>query len=123
MNKRSEISMLIRAKIRPLFILLVLTFIAASCKVMHLGKFPEIKADNSLYRDLDISDSSSIALVPWRELFTDTCLQIIIEKAVSNNPDMQVAIARVKKAEAAFRQSRAEFFPSLNAGFNATYQS
>ena len=90
---------------------------------MHLGKFPEIKADDSLYRDLDISDSSSIALVPWRELFTDTCLQVIIEKAVSNNPDMQVAIARVKKAEAAFRQSRAEFFPSLNAGFNATYQS
>ena len=88
-----------------------------------MGKFPEIKADNSLYRDLDISDSSSIALVPWRELFTDTCLQTIIEKAVSNNPDMQVAIARVKKAEAAFRQSRAEFFPSLNAGVNATYQS
>jgi NodT family efflux transporter outer membrane factor (OMF) lipoprotein len=56
-------------------------------------------------------------------LFTDTCLQVIIEKAVSNNPDIKVAIARVKKAEAAFRQSRAAFFPSLNAGFNATYQS
>ena len=90
---------------------------------MQLGKFPEIKADNSLYRDLDIFDSSSIAMVPWHELFTDTCLQSIIEKAVSNNPDMEVAIARVKKAEAAFRQSRTEFFPSLNAGINATYQS
>ncbi len=109
MTKRSEISMLIRAKIRPTFILMVLIFIAESCKVMHLGKFPEIKADDGLYRDLDISDSSSIALVPWHELFTDTCLQVIIEKALSNNPDMQVAIARVKKAEAAFRQSRAEF--------------
>ena len=41
MNKRSEIlSMLIRAKIRPVFILLVLTFIAASCKVMQFGKIP-----------------------------------------------------------------------------------
>jgi len=88
-----------------------------------MGKFPEIKADFNLYRDLDISDSSSIALVPWRELFTDTCLQVIIEKAVRNNPDNQIAIARVKKAEAALRQSRAEFFPSLNAGVNATYQS
>ncbi len=124
MIKRSEmLPMPIRAKIRLVFILLVLTFIVVSCKVMQLGKFPEIKADDSLYRDLNISDSSSIALVPWRELFTDTCLQVIIEKAVSNNPDMQVAIARVKKAEAAFRQSRAEFFPSLNAGVNATYQS
>jgi multidrug efflux system outer membrane protein len=123
MNNRSEISMHIRAKIRPLLILLVLTFTAQSCKVMHLGKFPEIKTDNSLYRDLDTSDSSNIAFVPWRELFTDTCLQIIIEKAVSNNPEMQIAIARVKKAEAAFRQSRAEFFPSLNVGVSATYQS
>jgi multidrug efflux system outer membrane protein len=123
MNNRSEISMHIRAKIRPLLILLVLTFTAPSCKVMHLGKFPEIKTDNSLYRDLDTSDSSNIAFVPWRELFTDTCLQIIIEKAVSNNPEMQIAIARVKKAEAAFRQSRAEFFPSLNVGVSATYQS
>ncbi len=123
MNKRSEISMLIRVKIIPLAILLVLVIIAESCKVTHLGKFPEIKADDSLFRDLDISDSSNIALVPWRELFSDTCLQVIIEKAVGNNPDMLVAIARVKKAEAAFRQSRAEFFPSLNAGVNATYQS
>ena len=123
MNNRSEVSMHIRAKIRLLLILLVLTSIAASCKVTHLGKFPEIKTDNSLYRDLDTSDSSNIAFVPWRELFTDTCLQIIIEKAVSNNPEMQIAIARVKKAEAAFRQSRAEFFPSLNVGVSATYQS
>jgi NodT family efflux transporter outer membrane factor (OMF) lipoprotein len=124
MIKRSEmLSMLIRAKIRSTFILLILTLIVASCKVMELGKFSEFKADDRLYRDLDISDSSSIALVPWRELFKDTCLQDIIEKAVSNNPDNQIAIARIKKAEAAFRQSRAEFFPSLNAGVNATYQS
>lgn len=124
MIKRSEmLPMRIRVKIRLVSILLGFTFIVASCKVMHLGKFPEIKADENLYRDLDISDSSGIALVPWHELFTDTCLHFIIEKAVSNNPDMQAAIARVKKAEAAFRQSRAEFFPSLNAGVNATYQS
>ena len=124
MSKRSEIlPMLKRAKTGPVYILLVLTFIAASCKVMHLEKFPEIKTENNLYGDLEISDSSNIALVPWRELFTDTCLQAIIEKTLSNNPDMQVSIARVKKAEAAFRQSRAETFPSLNAGFSATYQS
>jgi NodT family efflux transporter outer membrane factor (OMF) lipoprotein len=124
MIKRSEmLPMQIRAQIKLVFILMILVLNLVSCRVTHLGKFPEIKADDSLYRDLDVSDSSSIASVPWRDLFKDTCLQIIIEKAVSNNPDMQVAIARVKKAEAAFRQSRAEFFPSLNAGFNATYQS
>jgi outer membrane protein, multidrug efflux system len=124
MSKRSEIlSMLKSTKIKPVYILLVLTFITVSCKVTHLGKFPEIKTENSLYRDVDISDSSNIALVSWRELFTDSCLQFIIEKTLSNNPDMEVAIARIKKAEAAFRQSRVETFPSLNAGFSAIYQS
>ena len=115
--------MRLKDKIIQVFILLVLTFIVVSCKVKQLGKFPEIKADDSLYRDLNISDSSSIATVPWRELFTDTCLQFIIEKAVNNNPDMQVAIARINKAEAAFRQSRVASLPSLNVGANATYQS
>jgi outer membrane protein, multidrug efflux system len=123
MTKISEISMLTRAKIRPTFILMVLMFIVSSCKVMQLEKFPEIKADNGLYRDLNISDSSGIELIPWNKLFTDTCLQVIIKNALSNNPDIQVAIARVKKAEAAFRQSRVEAYPSLNAVFNATYQS
>ncbi len=124
MIKRSEkLSMHIRSKIRTVFILLVLTITAGSCKVMQLGKFPEIRADDNLYRDLNAADSSSMAMVPWHELFTDTCLQFIIEKAVSNNPDMDVAIARVKKAEAAFKQSRAGFFPSLNVGVNANYGS
>ena len=90
---------------------------------MNLGKFPELRADQKLYRDLNISDSSGISSVPWRELFTDTCLQSIIEKALNNNPDMKVAVARVKKADAAFRQSRAQYFPSLSAGINASYQS
>ena len=124
MINRSQMSaMLIRAKLKLLFILLGSIFIVSSCKVMKLGKFPELRADESLYRDLEISDSSSIAFVSWRELFTDTCLQVIIEKAVRNNPDMQLAIARIKKAESAFRQSKAEFYPSLNAAFNATYQT
>jgi NodT family efflux transporter outer membrane factor (OMF) lipoprotein len=124
MNKRFELlPVLFKEKIWQVFILLGLIFIMASCKVMNLGKYPEIKADAILFRDLEISDSSGIALVPWRELFTDTCLQSIIEKAVVNSPDIQIAIARVKKAEAAFRQNRAEFFPSLNAGVNTTFQS
>jgi len=124
MTKKSQFLQLPdAAMIRLVFVMLFITLSAGSCKITKLEKFPEIKADDSLYRDLDMSDSSGIALIPWRELFSDTCLQVIIEKAISNNPDMQVAIARVKKAEAAFRQSRAELYPSLSVGANATFQS
>ena len=124
MNKKFEMLLiLIRTKIRLVLYLLILTSIVASCKIMRLGKFPELKADNKLYRDLNITDSASFSSVPWHELYTDTCLQAIIEKTLSNNPDMDVAIARVKKAEAAFRQSKAQSFPSLSAGINATRQN
>jgi len=124
MNKKFEMLLiLIRTKIRLVLYLLILTSIVASCKIMRLGKFPELKADNKLYRDLNITDSASFSSVPWHELYTDTCLQAIIEKTLSNNPDMDVAVARVKKAEAAFRQSKAQSFPSLSAGINATRQN
>jgi len=124
MNKRFEmLPILIRTKIRLVFYLLILTSLVASCKIMRLGKFPELKADNKLYRDLNITDSASISSVPWHELFTDTCLQAIIEKTLNSNPDMDVAVARVKKAESAFRQSRAHLLPSLSTGINATRQS
>lgn len=124
MNKRFEMLLiLIRTKTRLVLYLLILTSIVASCKIMRLGKFPELRADNKLYRDLNITDTASFSSVPWHELYTDTCLQAIIEKTLSNNPDMDVAVARVKKAEAAFRQSKAQFFPSLSAGINATHQS
>jgi outer membrane protein, multidrug efflux system len=124
MIKRSELlPMPNRAKIRLVSGLLVITLIGASCKVMHLEKFPELQAGDSLYRDLDIADTASIAMVPWNELFTDSCLQFIIEKALNNNPDMEIAIARIKKAEASFKQSKVASLPSLNAGFSASYQS
>lgn len=98
----------------------LLILIIASCKVIEK---PRVYADDNLFRDLELTDSSSLAEVPWREIFTDPFLQALIDSAISNNPNVQIAVARIRKAEAAFRQSRAEFFPSLNAGFNASYQS
>ena len=122
MNNKIDIILNFIFRLKNLFpILLVLAYEFTSCKTLH--PFPEPAAADNLFRDLAISDTSSLAETPWQELFTDPYLQVMIEKAVNNNPDMQIAIARIKKAEAAFRQSRTEFFPSLNAGLNANYQS
>ncbi|HLN55243.1 MAG TPA: TolC family protein [Bacteroidales bacterium] len=93
---------------------------AVSCKVIEK---PVLSANNDLYRNLEISDSANMAEVPWREIFTDPYLQSIIDTALAGNPGVRIAIARIKKAEAAYRQSGAEFFPSLNAGANASFQS
>ncbi|HEX2968504.1 MAG TPA: efflux transporter outer membrane subunit [Bacteroidales bacterium] len=98
----------------------LLMIMMTSCSVLEK---PDFTADNSLYRELDTSDTVNMAEVPWREMFTDTYLQNIIERAINNNPDVQTAMARMQKAAAAFRQSGAELFPSLNTGISAAYQS
>ncbi len=98
----------------------LLMLLLFSCKALEK---PDLSVDSNLYRDIDLSDTSNLAEIPWREIFTDTVLQSIIGKAIANNPEVHIAIARIKRAEAAFRQSRAEFFPSLSAGANASFQS
>lgn len=108
---------------RYVLAVLILVLPITSCRMLNIGKFTINVPDSSLYRDLETNDTTNIANVHWRDLFTDPHLRDLIERAIDNNPDLQIAEARVQKARAAFNQSRAEFLPSLNAGLNASYQS
>jgi len=101
----------------------VMLIFLGSCKVLQPYKQPDMLSEEKLFRDLATSDSTNIANIPWKSLFSDTLLQNLIEEAINNNPDLQIAIARIKKAEAGLKQSRAAFFPSLNASGNASFQS
>jgi outer membrane protein, multidrug efflux system len=97
---------------------------ASSCRIVQPARAEELVAVDSLYRDIiNTNDTASFADVPWQQLFTDPHLVGLINEALANNPDMQIAAARISRAAAAFRQNTAELFPSLNAGFNANYQS
>jgi NodT family efflux transporter outer membrane factor (OMF) lipoprotein len=99
-----------------------MVLLLGSCKVMQPYRQPEITPEDALYRDMKTGDTSNIADIPWRSLFTDQHLILLIEEALGNNPDMQIAIARMRKAEATLAQSNAAFFPSLNLDANAIIQ-
>jgi len=102
--------------------LLSMIILLDSCKILQPYKRPEVVSEEKLFRDLAITDSTNIADVPWRSLFTDKLLQNLIEEAINNNPDLQIAVARMKKAEANFKQTKAAFFPSLSASAVASFQ-
>jgi NodT family efflux transporter outer membrane factor (OMF) lipoprotein len=91
----------------------------SSCKVLEKYKKPEPVSEQTLFRDMSTGDTLNLADIPWRDLFTDKYLVSLIEEALNNNPDLQIAVARMKKAEAAFKQSRAAFFPSFSMDANA----
>jgi NodT family efflux transporter outer membrane factor (OMF) lipoprotein len=119
----NEIKMSVTVGKRYFFAFLVIMLPVTSCRMLKIGKFTVNTPDSTLYRDLETNDTSNISYLSWRKLFTDPHLQDLISTTIENNPDLQVAEARVHKAEAAFRQSRAEFLPSLDVGVNANYQS
>ena len=86
-------------------------------------KRPDIVADDKLYRDLSIGDTANIADIPWKSFFTDTHLQKLIDEALINNSDLQIALSRMNKAEANLTQSKLAFIPSFNANANGTIQN
>src|SRR3984957_17817658 len=107
----------------PLAIALWLSALAlAACKVTKPYGRPDNVAGHRLYRDTTITDTTSIANIPWRQFFADTMLQHLIEEGMRNNLDIGIAVARIHEAEANFRQSKEAFYPSLLANADGSLQ-
>lgn len=69
------------------------------------------------YRDIPLSERSSdnLAVLSWRTLFTDTCLQNLIDKGLEYNTELSIARLRVEQAEAVLLSSKLAYLPSLSA--------
>lgn len=67
------------------------------------------------YRDAPASTetSASLADLPWWAVFDDPTLQGLIGQALTNNPDLQVAVARIAQARALVGVSASQSKPQL----------
>lgn len=110
--------MLIKNKIY----LLILLVLAGSCKLTQTYQRPKDISKTKLYRDIQTADSTSIGDLTWKQFFTDSLLQSLIQEGIKNNNDLAVAQARIKKAAANFKQSRQQFLPNVSANGSATLQ-
>lgn len=95
-------------------VLIILSLlILTGCGTYSRYTRPEVSTDG-LYRELSVAnDTSTIASLPWREMFTDTCLQSLIEKGLSVNTDLNVARLRVEAAEASLSAAKLAYLPSV----------
>jgi len=84
----------------------------ASCKVGQNYRRPDLKMPEQ-YTGGTVQDSS-LADVPWNRFFDDAALRALIEKAVNDNFDLQVAIRRTEVARLYLKQARLGMLPSLN---------
>lgn len=93
-------------------IYLVLAVIFSSCSVYRKYDRPDIDISES-YRNVEPTDTSTLATLSWRELFADRELQSLIDTALVNNTDLAVARLKVKEAEAALLNARLSYLPSV----------
>lgn len=98
---------------RKALLLLISIGLWTSCKVTKPYQKPDLLSDSS-YRDVNNSDTSSMAKMKWSEVFTDTVLNQLILQGLAANPDLKIAVARINEAQAGLRLSKAAFLPGVN---------
>ena len=85
----------------------------SSCGI-YTTYHPATEVPEQLYgEEVVVSDSSSIASLHWRELFTDPYLVTLIEQGLANNTDYLAAGLRVQEAEATLLSAKLAYLPSL----------
>ena len=74
------------------------------------GQYPGVTATNA----------SAAATLPWTNYFADEQLKQLIELALTNNNDFQVAVLNVEQSQAQYRITWSASLPTVNA--NGSYQ-
>ena len=103
--------------------LLLLTGLSG-CHIYRTYERPELSGVDSLYRVPAMTEETmSLADFSWKELFTDTVLQQLIEKGIANNTDLNIARLKVREAEALLTSSKLAYLPSVSLTPQGTIKS
>lgn len=98
---------------KNIFLIIIGSLLFTGCGIYNKYSSPEVNTEG-LYRDMDITDSLSLASVSWQELFTDPLLQELITKGLEQNTDLNIARLRVEQAEALLLNAKLSYLPSVS---------
>ncbi len=96
----------------------VIAVFLAGCTVGPRYQKPSV-ALPSQFRGAD-AGTVSIADTRWQDLFGDPVLQGLVETALKQNFDLQIAAERVQEARAQFDAQRSHLFPNVNGSAQYT---
>lgn len=92
--------------------LTILFLVVQSCKVGPNYTTPTVYSPESFRGDFP--SDTSIANIPWWNLFGDTILHNLIHTALENNNNLQASITRIQQARAAMGIVRADLYPRID---------
>lgn len=105
-------------------LILSAAFALSGCGIY--GKF-ENRVDTDIREDaygVDYTapqdDTLGLASLQWKEMFTDTLLQNIIEIGLENNSNLKVASLQCEEALATLKASKLAYIPSFDASLGGT---
>lgn len=99
---------------RRIIFIAAASLLMSSCGVYNKYQPTTEVADNIFGENISATDTANLGQISWRKLFTDPCLQTLIENGLHQNTDLQVAHLRVESAEAALMTAKLSYLPSLS---------
>ncbi|REC59360.1 TolC family protein [Chryseobacterium pennae] len=98
-----------------LLITLCITGALVSCSPGKVYQFKK-EVNEPLYREMNQTDTVSIAQMDWQEFFSDADLKNLIQSGLQNNLDLKMGIQRIEIAHSMLKQSKAAFLPDVRGG-------
>ena len=108
----------LRLMSRRLPAVLLMTVTVAGCMVGPEYRRPDVTPPKDFRSQVAPAEASSLADLPWWQVFNDKALQGLITQALAGNYDLKVAVARIDEARAQVAVVRADLYPQV--GYQAS---
>lgn len=99
-------------------LLLLGLLLATGCAMGPNYARPGINAPDR-FRGGPAPENTSLASLPWWEIFKDEKLQQLIRASLTNNYDLRIAVTRIEQARQIAAQSWSQFLPQID--YNGVY--
>jgi outer membrane protein, multidrug efflux system len=96
------------------------TLVFSACTVGKEYQRPSLDLP-AQFGQTSFADTSSISDIQWKEFFTDTTLQGLIQRGLTYNHDLLIAIRRIDIAQLQLKQAKLAQLPEVNLGVTAQY--
>ena len=107
----------VRGQVGRSSVALLLSFLCAllpGCAVGPNYQRPNVSVPGEYRGPQGALDRTSIADLPWWEAFKDEQLKHLVQVALVNNYDLQVAVTRIEQSRQIAAQARAQYFPAVD---------
>lgn len=105
-------------RIKNIFLTIILAVIAVSCVTKVAYKEPDLQLPEE-FRFTATADTASIANLEWKQFFSDPILQNLIEKGITHNYDLQIALKQVASSQEKLKQAKYLQYPDVGFGVSA----